>query len=55
MRVTCDVEDFTMTVCYEPHEDITSPSFSMYANDYGHVEACKVVEVDPADPDTSGE
>ena len=44
-NVTCDVETFTMTVCYEPHADITLPDFSMFAEEYGNVEACKAVNI----------
>ena len=34
-----------MTVCYEPHADITLPDFSMFAEEYGNVEACKAVNI----------
>ena len=45
VSVTCDVEKFTMTVCYEPHDDITLPDFTMFAENYGQVEACKAVNI----------
>ena len=41
MSVTCDVSSFTMAVCYEPHADITSPDFEMYADGFGNEEVCK--------------
>ena len=30
-----------MAVCYEPHADITSPDFEMYADGFGNEEVCK--------------
>ena len=49
MFVNCTVDDFQMTVCYDPHEGVNlTAGARMYAEDHGTDAACRGV------PDVEG-